>query len=55
MSKECARSLKKGCGDRAAGQVARIDDAIYGPDSRSERVFNAMELVAASGPDELAA
>ena len=30
MSKGCARSSKKGCGGRAAGQVVHIDDSFCG-------------------------
>jgi hypothetical protein len=30
MLKGCARSSKKGCGGRAAGPAAPIDDASYG-------------------------
>ena len=38
MSKECARSLRKGCGGHAAGPAAHIDEHRV-VDSRSERML----------------
>lgn len=46
MSKGCARSSKKGCGGRAAGQATRIDDHLRRPDLRSERMFDVTDSVA---------
>jgi len=45
MLKECARSLRKGCGDHAAGPDARIDEHPVWSDSRSERIFDVTESV----------
>jgi hypothetical protein len=38
MSKECVRSLRKGCGGHAAGPAAHIDEHPV-VDSRSERML----------------